>query len=107
MVDSLAIANPFVFRLYPRLNVAVLNVGIRNDTRYSTMGVLPVPPTARFPTQMIGKLNAEDFLMFLSNNQFLIQIIMPYKNEIGKSRYLKLLSNIIYLKIRNCRFYPG
>jgi len=59
------------------------------------MGVLPVPPTARLPTQMMGKLNAADFRIFLSNNQFLIHTMMPYKKAKGNSRYLKLLSKTV------------
>jgi hypothetical protein len=35
------------------------------------MGVLPVPPTAILPTQIIGKLKDAAFKIFLSNNQFL------------------------------------
>ena len=31
------------------------------------MGVLPVPPTAKLPTQIIGKLKEDDFNIFLSN----------------------------------------
>lgn len=98
VVVSSAIAKPFVFRLYPLLKVAVLNCFPRKDTRFSVIGVLPVPPTARFPTQMIGKLNSADFRIFLSNSQFLVQIIMPYKKEMGKRRYLKLLSNMVYFR---------
>jgi hypothetical protein len=61
------------------------------------MGVFPVPPTARLPTQIRGKLNAADFKIFLSNNQLRSQIIAPYTNEKGKSKYLKLLSKIVLL----------
>ena len=63
------------------------------------MGVLPVPPTARLPTQIIGKLNALDFRIFLSNNQLRSHINAAYKMETGKSRYLKLLSKIVMFNI--------
>ena len=56
------------------------------------MGVLPVPPTERFPTQMMGKLNDTDLKIFLSYNLFRSQIIMPYKIDNGNKTNLKLLS---------------
>lgn len=65
------------------------------------MGVLPVPPTARFPTQMIGKLKDADFKMFLSNSQLRNFIMAPYKKESGKKRYLKLFSTRMYFIARN------
>jgi len=52
-----------------------------------------VPPTAMFPTHIIGKLKAAELRMFLSNNQLRIQITIPYKKEIGNKGYRKLLSN--------------
>jgi len=41
------------------------------------MGDLPVPPVARLPTQIIGKLKELDLKIFLSNKKFLHQIILP------------------------------
>jgi hypothetical protein len=93
VVLSSAMAKPLVLRLYPLLSVAVLKSFDKTVTRYSVIGVFPVPPTARLPTHIIGKLKDADFKMFLSNNQFLVQMIIPYKKEMGKRRYLKLFSN--------------
>jgi hypothetical protein len=57
------------------------------------MGVLPVPPTARLPTQMIGKLKEEDFKIFLSNKTLRNLMMTPYKKESGSKRYLKLFNS--------------
>jgi len=57
------------------------------------MGVLPVPPTARLPTQMIGKLKEEDFKIFLSNKTLRNFMMTPYKKESGSKRYLKLFNS--------------
>jgi hypothetical protein len=57
------------------------------------MGVFPVPPVARLPTQISGKLNSADFKMFLSNNLFLIQMMIPYMMARGSKKYLKLFNN--------------
>jgi hypothetical protein len=62
------------------------------------MGVFPVPPTARFPTQIIGKLKTADFKIFLSNSQLRSQIMAPYIKEKGNSKYLKLFSKMALLK---------
>jgi hypothetical protein len=53
------------------------------------MGDLPVPPTARFPTQIIGKLKLEEANQFLSKHLFLIFTMMPYKIANGKSNTRK------------------
>ena len=57
------------------------------------MGVLPVPPVAKLPTHMIGKLNDADLRMFLSYSLLRSQMIAPYIQEIGKRRYLKLFNS--------------
>ena len=62
------------------------------------MGVLPVPPVAKLPTQISGKLNEADLNIFLSYKKFLTQITNPYNNENGNNKYLKLLSKIKNLK---------
>jgi hypothetical protein len=56
------------------------------------MGVLPVPPVAKLPTQIIGKLKEDDLKIFLLYNQLRSQMIAPYIHEIGKRRYRKLFS---------------
>src|SRR6185437_9311254 len=59
---------------------------------YSTIGVFPVPPTARFPTQISGKLKIADLSIFLSKSKLRVFIIPPYKTENGSKRYLRLLN---------------
>ena len=51
---SSAITNPLVRRLYPRLSTATLALSFRSSIRYSTWGVLPVPPTVMLPTEITG-----------------------------------------------------
>jgi hypothetical protein len=70
--------------------VAVLKSAFNKRIRYSVIGVFPVPPVARLPTQMMGKLNAADFKIFLSNNLLRNHIMPPYSQLNGKRRYLKL-----------------
>lgn len=53
------------------------------------MGDLPVPPTARFPTQIIGKLKLEETNHCLSKHLFLIFTMMPYNTANGKSNTRK------------------
>ena len=101
VVPGPAIAKPFVFLLKPRLSVAVIYLPSSSSTRYSVMGVLPVPPTARFPIQIIGKLNAEDFKIFISYNQLRSHTAAPYNSENGRRRYRKLFSKILVLKCIN------
>jgi hypothetical protein len=56
------------------------------------MGVLPVPPTDKFPTQMMGKLKDIEERIFLSYNLLRTQIISQYKIDNGNNTNLKLLS---------------
>jgi hypothetical protein len=65
------------------------------------MGVLPVPPVAKLPTQITGKLNAADFKMFLSYSLLRSQITAPYIQVMGNRRYLKLFSSKGFVLIKN------
>src|SRR5829696_6430247 len=93
VVLSLAMPNPTVFLLYPLLSVAISYLSFSSRTRYSTMGVFPVPPKARLPTHIRGKLKAADLKYSLSKSQLRSQTIAPYKIETGRNKYLKLFSN--------------
>jgi hypothetical protein len=73
--------------------VAVLYDCCNISTNNSDIGVLPVPPTARLPTHMIGKLKEEDFKIFLSNKILRNLMMAPYKKESGSKRYLKLFNS--------------
>jgi hypothetical protein len=56
----------------PRLRMAMANRSFRLRTIHSTIGDLPVPPTARLPTQMMGRLKDVEGSSRLSKNQFRI-----------------------------------
>ena len=45
-----------------------------------------MPPTARFPTEIMGSLNEVDLDIPLSYSQFRMPVIKPYISEIGLSR---------------------
>jgi hypothetical protein len=53
------------------------------------MGDFPVPPIARLPTHIIGKLNCDDRSIFLLYNQFLMIIAKPYNSANGINKILK------------------
>ena len=53
------------------------------------MGDFPVPPIARLPTHIIGRLNSDDRNTFLLYNQFLIIIAIPYNSAKGNNKILK------------------
>jgi hypothetical protein len=57
-----------------------------------------VPPTARFPTQIIGKLNEEERKIFLSNILLRTHTMPAYKKEKGNKIYRKLLSIAVYFR---------
>ena len=52
------------------------------------MGDFPVPPIARLPTHIIGKLNCDDRSIFLLYNEFLMIIAKPYNSENGNNSIL-------------------
>src|ERR1700743_3218479 len=93
VVDSFASAYPLVFRLYPRLSTAISNLDLNVLISSSTIGDLPVPPTARFPTQIIGRLKAVEERSFLSKHQLRIFTTSAYSSETGNKSILIGLSN--------------
>ena len=52
------------------------------------MGDFPVPPTDKFPTQIIGKLKDVELKIPRSNNQFLNQTMAANSNENGNNKIL-------------------
>jgi len=52
-------------------------------------GDLPVPPTLRFPTEIVGIENLIDLKYFLSYSQCRKSVIAAYIAEKGKSKYRK------------------
>ena len=84
-----------VLRLYPLLSVEILYFDFRAFTINYAIGVFPVPPIAKFPIQINGKLKVADFKILRSNKAFRTQIIIPYTIENGNNKYLKLFSNLI------------
>jgi hypothetical protein len=65
----------------------------------STIGVLPVPPTAKLPTHIMGKLNVADVKIFLLYNALRNKMIPPYNMEIGRNKYLKLFNTSIFFNV--------
>jgi hypothetical protein len=74
---------PLLLRLYPLLNTATLYLGVSNLIRYSICGVLPVPPTVMFPTQMTGMSKACCVSIFLLKSQFRKSTPIPYNHANG------------------------
>src|ERR1700754_5349741 len=93
VVDSFASAYPLVFRLYPRLSTAISNLELNVLISSSTIGDLPVPPTARFPTQIIGRLKVVEERSFLSKHQLRIFTTSAYSSETGNKSILTGLSS--------------
>jgi hypothetical protein len=50
------------------------------------MGDFPVPPTLKFPTQMMGRLMDVDGRTFLSYNLFRSHIAAPYSKANGNNK---------------------
>ncbi|HLY68846.1 MAG TPA: hypothetical protein VKR53_03900 [Puia sp.] len=82
------------------------------------MGDFPVPPTARFPTQITGKLKLVEAKIFLLKRKFRVKIMNPYiiekgNNKIrmglnsGKLKFITTITRIYYREIHeNIRIYP-
>ena len=66
------------------------------DNKCSTIGDLPVPPSERFPTQIIGKLKFTDFKYFLPYIQLRKDTIQPYKMANGSNSTLKDFKKILF-----------
>jgi len=59
------------------------------------MGDLPVPPTAKLPTQISGKLNLAELRYCLSNSQLRILIKAPYKTASGNNKTRKEVRKMV------------
>src|SRR5262245_1761260 len=86
---SLAKVYPLVFRLYPRLSVAILKLSFNLLTRYSTMGDLPVPQVERLPTQIRGRPKEAERIIPLLYIQLRIAIASQYSRANGNKRMRK------------------
>src|SRR5579872_1062495 len=58
---------------------------LRQRMSHSTIGDLPVPPTARLPTQMIGRLKDAEGRRRLSKSQLRALITRAYISETGNN----------------------
>src|ERR1700743_3128620 len=81
-----ASAYPRVFALYPRLSTENVQRSSRWRISHSTMGDLPVPPVARLPTQIRGRLKEVEDRIFLSKHQLRILTTPAYRRDMGKRR---------------------
>ena len=70
-------------------------------------GDFPVPPTAKLPTQINGKLKLALFKYPLLNNQFRSMIIMPYKIAKGNNKTLNDFKTNSWAKRKNTLTYPN